>query len=127
MLRTGQSSEHSGVPDQMNTPLSQIKGFPVIAKTPAASAAYPPSGGSSGHTAAGGQAGDAPPYSINYSDPYSLLGDGFNGPEQLAYPQMWANMFGIKVDGSEASDMDYTFNGGAGQPLAEGGSTLGLI
>lgn len=67
------------------------------------------SGGSLGITGVPRNSAEQAPFNFNQTDPYGLLGDGFNGPEQLAYPQMWANMFGIKVDTGDLADLDNPF------------------
>lgn len=68
---------------------------------------------------------NSPQIVMDQLDPYGLLGDGFNGPEQLAYPQMWANMFGIKVDGSEFADLS-TPGGGTAPSAGVSLGNLGL-
>lgn len=96
------------------TPLSQIKGFPVmgpIATSPAMMGGNGYSSGTSTSDNAGRISVDSTPYIGKQGDPFGLVGDGFNGPESLAFPQMWASMFGIKVDGEEGFEAD-PFNKG---------------
>lgn len=38
-----------------------------------------------------------------------MVGDGFNGPESVAFPNLWASMFGIKMDG-DALGLENTGN-----------------
>ena len=108
----GQGSNSDGAPERTTTPLSQIKGFPAIIPPSVSPNLGHPASGSSGHTDIGPPAVNPAAYTNLHTDPYGLLGDGFNGPEQLAYPQMWASMFGIKVDSGELSDVDMGYGGG---------------
>ena len=89
-------------PDRLATPLSRVKGFPTSSPASMNPVGMP----------------DHAPHSsplnpIRNADPTngwtgSLamnmganmgIGDGFNGPESVAFPNLWASMFGIKLEG----------------------------
>lgn len=100
------------------TPLSQIKAFPNMGATSPAAMAQVYNSGGSALTARPPSQGDIMGMFANpQPDAPGFQGDGFNGAESFALPavslccssrarsglirQMWANMFGIKLDGKD--------------------------
>ena len=102
-------------PDRLATPLSQIKGFPTnspgMNPTGAETMQHPsPLHAARNIDPVNGWAGSL---GMNMGGNMSM-GDGFNGPESLAFPNLWASMFGIKVDGDAWDRQGGTTGMGAG-------------
>lgn len=112
-------------PDRLNTPLSQIKGFPPLSATSPGNinASFSGGTGTSGGTDNSGTLSSpflTVPGSRGGADSFGNLGDGFNGPESVAFPNLWASMFGIKMNG-DALGLDQAGNStGMGSGYAPG-------
>lgn len=120
-------------PDRLMTPLSAIKGFPNTSPSnvPPESANTHNTARNFDHAAEGWTGSLAMNMGANMG-----IGDGFNGPESVAFPNLWASMFGIKVD-DNSWDRGTTGMGSAyapGTPLGfglpmqmMGGATMGDV